>query len=257
MSSLTWDEPALQELLGSTRRSMFDFNKVAGDMNAFLSSRGEHMVTLSSEDCRLAYAANFLPSPSTDSADQVVDDEDEEKLAEINVDEMSFDEIMKVLQYRQDQNDRKKEKIFNRVLQSLGTSSESEVFHESPALSAMRVNILERKRQKEADAAMAVERARAREERQWIERERERLRKRHDPSSEDAQGIDPASSAPKAVVEDEIDRLELPYANFNIEDLLANEKFNALLEEIEKDFESRADEKGTGTLKIPSYYMYS
>jgi hypothetical protein len=252
-----WTTETIEFLQAAARAHMFDFNKVANAMNAHFSEKNVDGIicNVTELECRKAYTEVLLPPIDVEAFNKKLC-EVSSKLTDINVDEMSVQEIMETLELRQEENEKMKERIFNRVLESLGPSTHAEAFQESPAYSIMKSNILERKRQKEADAVKAEKVAKEAEDRKWIEQERERLRRRHHPDSEDAQGIDPiigqqySSNGPDADTETDTDtdthQTDLDNQadlSFNIEAVMANEHFNRLLEEIEKEVESRADEK--------------
>ena len=176
MSTFAWDSETHAVLRDETRKLQFDFEKIATSIRGHFS----HLICeVTANDCRIAYAQEYLS--------QTVAEESEPINLEIE-DSMTFEEIMDVVEIRNERSEMRKQKIFSRVLASLGNPSEAMVIEESSELEKIKFNMAEKKRYKQLEQERKEKNALELEEIRWIESEREKLRQRHLPGSVDSEG---------------------------------------------------------------------
>ena len=174
------DEIDLTRLVSLTRNCGFDFHKVAEALSTELST------DISAAECRLRYASTFI----------VTEHKDEDIGENCDVtDDLSFHEIMQVIENRNQRNERRKEKVFNKVLAALGSAKETT--EDTTELQLIKTTIEERKRKKEREQERTQQEKKEREEVEWLARERDRLKQRNQPGSIDAEG-----EVPQFVMED-------------------------------------------------------
>ena len=178
MSAYTWTAESHALLRDETRKLQFDFEKIASSIRYHFSHES---CDVTATDCRIAYAQEYIS--------QSAPEEQELKKLEIE-DNMTFDEIMDVVETRNERSEKRKQKIFSRVLASLGTPSETIQLEESYELEKIKSNIAERKKLKQLEQERKEKNALDQEETRWIESEREKLRQRYTPGSVDAEGED-------------------------------------------------------------------
>ena len=234
----------INRLVAETRRAGFDFEKVA----QALSSEDGHVYTAA--EIRLRYASTFLVTS---------EGKDEEEKVEEITDGMSFHDVMEVIENRSERNERRKEKVFNRVLVSLGSgSSAKEAPQETPELQLIKTTMDERKRKKEREHEQKLKELKEKEEVEWLARERERLKQRNEPGSIDAEG-----EIPQFVMEGEGAEKKMNMRtiteegevtdgdgtnkegedggyDFDVEKVFGDENLDILLEQIEKELEAQA-----------------
>ena len=115
MSTFAWDSETHAVLRDETRKLQFDFEKIATSIRGHFS----HLICeVTANDCRIAYAQEYLS--------QTVAEESEPINLEIE-DSMTFEEIMDVVEIRNERSEMRKQKIFSRVLASLGNPLEAMV----------------------------------------------------------------------------------------------------------------------------------
>lgn len=177
MASFSWTTESTTVLRDQTREHKFDFEKVAFAIRVLY----KHLnCEVTSSDCRVAYANNYLSNTI----------ENESDATDLDIgDSMSFEEIMDVVAIRNDRSEQRNRKVFDRVLASLGSVSESLPLEESIELEKIRSNLLERKYQKQMERERIENRALKAEENKWIASEREKLRQRHLPDFANSEGM--------------------------------------------------------------------
>lgn len=175
MSSFTWTGESHALLKDETRKLQFDFEKIASSIRSHFSHL---MCEVTASDCRIAYAQEYIAQSAPEELDSKLEIEDS----------MTFEEIMDVVETRNERSEKRKQKIFSRVLASLGTPSETIQLEESYELEKIKSNIAERKKMKQLEQERKEKYALEQEEQRWIESEREKLRQRFAPGSVDAEG---------------------------------------------------------------------
>jgi hypothetical protein len=164
----------------TTRACQFDFIQVAQQVNA--SAEGKSLASpITAEICRHIFAQDY----------SILASSKQEKPANASLDsssnEMSIQDILLQTELRQLENDKKIEKIFQRVLNTLETA-------DTIALDEDDEIVLARQRYKENKAYEKYKKEQAEElhrEQLLLEEQRLALSRRFDEGSEDAQGIDP------------------------------------------------------------------
>ena len=237
----------LDRLIAETRKNGFDFQKVA----EALSLDGE---IITAAECRLKYASTFLVTENKD-------EEKGENCAAIDVtDDMSFQEVMQVIENRNERNEKRIEKVFSKVLAALGSAKETT--EETTELQLIKTTMEERKRKKEREQEQKTKEKKEKEEMEWLARERDRLKQRNQPGSIDAEGEIPQSfvmegkSAEqkmnvRSITEEgettdtdgpdieAVDFVDGGY-DFDVEKVFGDENLDILLEQIEKELEAQA-----------------
>lgn len=107
-NSFLWTAESHALLQLETRRQKFDFEKVSVIIR---NHYNDQLTYLTAKDCRLAYATEYIAQP--------IIEEEAEAIQNID-DSMSFNQIMEMVEIRNERSEKRKEKIFNRVLASLG-----------------------------------------------------------------------------------------------------------------------------------------
>ena len=161
----------MEELQQRTRALGFDFDRVAVALST-------PQTTYTAAECRLAYAASFLPptvaAAAATAATTAIIATATKPLATAMMpddvmDGMSFREMMDVIAARQERNDRRKEKIFSRVLAALGPGAAGIVAEDSSELQLIKAQMAERKKRREHDAALRDKEKKELEEARWLQ----------------------------------------------------------------------------------------
>mmetsp|Transcript_16471 Transcript_16471/g.15792 ORF Transcript_16471/g.15792 Transcript_16471/m.15792 type:complete len:650 (-) Transcript_16471:38-1987(-) len=257
----SWTEESHSLLQAETRKNQFDFEKVSNAIKDHYSDSGlkpdSGHGSLTANDCRMEYAKQYLSQPPISN-----ELESSQKL-EIE-DDMTFEQIMEIVEIRKVRSDKRKEKIFNKVLNALGHIGETNLTEDSEEIEQIKFNLAEKKRYD----LMEIERKETmrinQEEDKWLAEARERLKERYSPGSVDGEGEGsfPYPSPPsglmmegagqgliggaeeKSMIKDDIHEVDkgLPYT-FDAENLFENEYLDVILEQIEKELEANAQDK--------------
>jgi hypothetical protein len=180
MTSFSWTVESTAALHDQTREHKFDFEKVAIEVRILY----KHLnCDVTACDCRVAYANLYLSNTK--------ENEFETATLDIN-DSMTFEEVMDVVEIRNERSERRKKKVFERVLASLGSVSNTLPLEESVELEKIKSNLHERKMQREMEQERIRIKALNDEENKWIANEREKLRRRHLPGCADSKGKYPS-----------------------------------------------------------------
>jgi hypothetical protein len=166
MKLFRWDAESHNFLSSETRIQQFDFERVAKAVRI----RYNHLsCEVTPDECRLAYADEFseklLPDMLSESSGLNI------------VDSMSFDEVMNVVERRNERNELRKKKTFDRILASLGpnvTSSNTE----SVELDMIKSIIAVKRMKEQNEQSKRNEITTKRNEAARLENEREILRQR-------------------------------------------------------------------------------
>ena len=166
MKLFRWDAASHNFLSSETRIQQFDFERVAKAVRI----RYNHLsCEVTPDECRLAYADDFsekfLPDMLTETSGLSIDDS------------MTFDEVMNVVERRNERNELRKKKTFDRILASLGPivmSSNTE----SVELDMIKSNIAVKRMKEQNEQSKRNEIATKRNEAARLENEREILRQR-------------------------------------------------------------------------------
>ena len=176
MSSFCWNKESIKLLRDETRKHQFDFEKVSISMR---SHYGNPNCEASADSCRIAYAEEYV-------SQSVVEEVGAAKI-DIN-DSMTFEEIMNVVEIRNERSEQKKQKIFRRVLTSLANPSDHSNVEISSDMEMIRATMEAKRRLKQDEAERREKHSKEQSEIRWFESEREKLRHRHLPGSIDAEG---------------------------------------------------------------------
>ena len=172
--------PEFVEFVRKTTRScQFDFNKVAERVNASAEGGAALHMPITADLCRELFAQDYSFSQAREAESTIRDSS--------TVGELSVQEILLQQELRQLENDKKIEKIFQRVLTTLETA-------ESVTLEDDNEIVLARQRYKEHKAHEKYKKEQAEElqrEQLFLEEQRIALSRRFDTDSEDVKGIDP------------------------------------------------------------------
>lgn len=166
MKLFHWDAESHNFLSSETRIQQFDFERVAKAVRI----RYNHLsCEVTPDECRLAYADEFSEKYLPDMLRET---------SELNIDDsMSFDEVMSVVERRNERNEMRKQKTFDRILASLGPivmSSDTE----SAELDMIKSNIAVKRMKEQNEQSKRNEITTKRVEAARIENERDILRQR-------------------------------------------------------------------------------
>lgn len=209
-------------ILYLARSTLFDWNAVSSQCQAWLEAHAADHVELSQFDkslltpslCRETFAAlnaaltetDIAPaatsSPSTTNPSSLSSTSSTSSLLrDIDVDNLSFHEILQKIELLEKENAKRKEEIFNRVLSSLGDAlpnSNADIDPASKSELSM-INDLkeENRRKKEAEELRRSNWKREQEEQRQLQIDRDLLKRRFDKDCPDAEGIDPLAGRGK------------------------------------------------------------
>lgn len=175
MSAFIWTEESKAVLRDATRKLLFDFEKVAIVVRSQFGS-----CEVTANDCRVLYAEEYMSQP-------ILEIESENTTFDIE-DSMTFDEIMDVVEIRNERSEKRKQKIFSRVLASLGAIPAAHLHEDSTEMETIKSNMADKKLIKQREQERKEKHAAEHDEMCWIVKEREKLRTRHLPGSIDSEG---------------------------------------------------------------------
>lgn len=246
--NFTWEPSLLSELNTLARKHCFDWEVVAKEVNALLTRQGED-VQVTADHCRIQFAAcNPVVVPSR----TVHHSKEEEEGVDVGVaasgedlSAMTLDELVEHVEALEENMRKRKEVIFQRVLDSLGgplAPSEAILSDEARFL------IQDSQARKMRQAAAERQRQADEQERKKLLEERERLKKRFDPDSVDAVGenplgdnLTPSFEWPRGDVV--VEAMAQPVL---LDSALEGSDFDILLSELEKELDARALGKEEG-----------
>jgi hypothetical protein len=176
MTSFSWTVESTAALHDQTRVHKFDFEKVAIEVRILYKHLNCEVTAC---ECRVAYANHYLSNTKENQLESAT--------LEIT-DSMTFEEVMDVVEIRNERSERRKKKVFERVLASLGSVSDTLPLEESVELEKIKSNLHGKKMQREMEQERIRIKALNDEENKWIANEREKLRRRHLPRCAESEG---------------------------------------------------------------------
>lgn len=174
------DSSVIQLVRQLTRECRFDFHEVATKLNEYTASR-----RFTPEECRIIFANDYVPPAEIVPMPAPTAPVEEEPL--------TFDQVLERQRLRQEQNAKRHEELFQRVLSSLETPDVISA-PLPPDILAARQHRLEMQRQQE----LHEQRLQERDEMRSLQSQRELLRRRYDAGSKDAEGVNIPIAAPQA-----------------------------------------------------------
>lgn len=245
-----WPQEVLYELNLSTRSLLFDWDRVATHLAAFV--KGKHSLVISAQICREKFAEfnsehpfsnhNKMSDISVISAHERGVRDGGERSTTSMYEQMSLEELIETVDRNEREMKLKKEQIFQRVLNCLGEFEydRSQVMLEDPAISAYQHALSKRIEGHRLQILKNEELL----EKERLERERESLRRRFDPDSEDCIGENPEIFVKDGDVADLKTEETSHLANtFSMQNFIEGEEFERVLSELEKELDSHAMEK--------------
>ena len=169
MEEFCWDAESHNFLSNVTKIHQFDFEKVSVAVRERFSFK-HFLSDVSAEQCRLAYAQVQAEAEAEADGHPV-----DERLALDIDDSMSFNQVMDIVEKRNEKNELRKKKAFDRVLVSLGPIIKS-TSSESIEIALIKSKIAEAKMQKQHEQSRRNEINANKNEMSRIENEREILR---------------------------------------------------------------------------------
>lgn len=166
MTLFTWTAESRSFLNNETRIQQFDFERVAKAVR----DRFSHLsCEVSPDQCRLAFAEDFTSTLPPDIMRET---------SMLNIDDsMSFDQVMNIVEIRNERNELRKKKTFDRILASLGPMTVSSVSG-SDEHNLIKSNMAEKRMQEEHERCRRNEITAKKNEISRVEMEREILRQR-------------------------------------------------------------------------------
>eukprot|EP01039_Chlorochromonas_danica_P007356 gene7356-8138_t len=245
--SFTWEPSLLSELNTLARKHCFDWGEVSKEVNALLLRQGED-VLVTADHCRIQFAAcNPVVMPSRavhDGKEEGVDAGAPAPTEDLS--SMTLDQLVGHVEALEEKMKKRKEIIFQRVLDSLGGPlSPSEAILSEEA----RFLIQDSQERKLRHAAAERQRQADEQERKKLLEERERLKKRFEPDSVDAVGENPlgdsltSSSFEWSRGNDNVVVEVMMAQPVLLDSALEGSDFDILLSELEKELDARAVEK--------------
>jgi hypothetical protein len=265
------DSKLLNELNVVARKFLFDWNKISHHLASFIANEGISVDDISPASCRTQFAAcnsvvlptdgsisgnhNQVAASTTTVTDNLVKSEDKPK--EPNpYEHYTLEELMAHVEKNEEIMKKRKEEIFQRVLDSLGGEAETVTLLADPAISAYQ-EAIHAKQEKEKARLLKQQEL---QEKEKLDKEREQLKKRFDPDSEDAIGYYPEFTTLETNQKQDLAFAEQhdasstesfnPVSNilnsFSIENFIQGEEFDRILSELEKELDSQAVGKDDG-----------
>ena len=174
----------------------FDWSAVEISMRDY-AQRSATPVTITAATCREVYSKHFMQTRNTERITEVI----ATRHTVPNLERMSLEELIQHVDRKELELVRRKEKIFKRVLNSIGGDQGVTLELKDAAQTAYQQSV-------EAKELVRLKREKVEQEareREQLEMERERLRARFEPDHVDAQGDDPLAHRGQFVEgEDEI-----------------------------------------------------
>lgn len=246
-----WGPDIVDFLKLSVRQNEFDFDKVARLIQNYCIENGrEYLVkSIDASSCRECFAEDFY---SENNPNTCRPEESAKPLRPL--DDLSFDEMMEVISNMEEENIRKKEKIFARVLSSLSNGevdNTNDIKSFTDAETSLFLSTIEKEREnKSLNKQKQIETMKQTEERKRLEIEREQLRRRFDVGSADAEGIDPlplsnALSTLNESINNDGNIINVDVEGFDIHEVLESKEFDAILEALEEELSLQAPNKSS------------
>lgn len=236
LDSTIWDENVIKLIRSETRKKKFDFKKVSDSVKSYFVERNI-IVDVNADICRRIFAGDFYSKVETNDNDcQVVNtnsvtsqdlkieslttdisekenssdkvlltDSEDNQIRSLNSnDSLSYSEILDIIQKNENENMRKQENVFKRVLTSLRPQTNSITNMNADGISQgitskskelILIEEIQYKRKMEKELFYRKQQLMKKEdmERKKLEYERDQLRKRFEYDSVDNDGIDPFS----------------------------------------------------------------
>lgn len=263
----TWPREVNEFLQKSTRELQFNWNLIAEAVSYFVESNAIHFgIEITAASCRMQFSEGFdhttfnnklidslsrKEASETDSTVELSDDQNADpdsislvqKSFQESVEGLSLEELVLYVNEKEKQIEERKEILFKRILNSLSadSNSSSELIHDV-VTSAYKQTIKAKEDAKRLKEKMEAES----EENRRLLIERKKLKDRFAPDSEDQEGENPIPFILQPVTHGILDSSieeEIPAPNF--EEIIDND-FDALLTELEREYELLAPGKSDG-----------
>ena len=263
----TWPRELNDFLQKSTRELKFNWNLIAEAVSYFVESNAIRLgIEITAASCRMQFSEGFdhttfnnklvdsLSRKETNETYSAVETSDEnadqdsisivQKSFQVSVEGLSLEELVLYVSEKEKQIEERKEILFKRILNSLSadSNSSSELIHDV-VTSAYKQTIKAKEDAKRLKEKMEAES----EENRRLLIERKKLKDRFAPDSEDQEGENPIPFILQPVTHGKLDsnpEEEIPAPNF--EEIIDND-FDALLTELEREYELLAPGKSDGT----------
>lgn len=235
-----WDDAAMHELRVATRECAFDWARVAERVSAVRAKT-------TAAECRDSFARDFAAS---DASDEISEPDCEGAVVVPTSVPETFQELMLHIEAQEEENLKRKERIFERVLHSLGGAGMTDsvdALGVSAALNEVQLAFYEAQALRQAEKTKRERRQLEAAEQELLSRQRLDLQKRFDEGSDDSVGIPWDPNPQEASMEVEFGDVPAEYfkqlENFRIDDLLESAEFDSMLASIEEDLNSTAGAK--------------
>eukprot|EP01040_Poterioochromonas_malhamensis_P000966 gene966-1025_t len=259
-NEFNWPESLIEELNTATRLYLFDWERIATHLQQFVVAR-ELSIHISPDNCRENFAANASNDPQNRSIGDYPENEgfhfiQERKAHSLpSYEGMSLEDLIETVDRNEREMKRKKEEIFQRVLNSLGEFEfdQSLILQEDPAISAYQTAISKRIENDRIQLLKYEEFL----EREKLGKEREKLKKRFDPDSEDCLGENPQIMEKDKHVDSEFDEIPAEISeSFSLQSFIEGEEFERVLTELEKELDAQAMEKSGSLSELGEVILF-
>ncbi len=282
-----WPRDLIHFLNQTTRDCRFDWKEIHSRVTNYIVENKVHGIVeanVSVAVCREVFAAVNTVQPPAPTVQSATDNQ-RRKLTSDVLESLTLEELIEHVEKTEQEMNKRKEEIFQRVLHSLGGSVAENSASSGNILQGGVVEddatIAYHKLQQERDEIKRKQEERIFEqrERERLAKERDLLRKRFDADSEDAQGEYPTLSGashrnrqdfPKqsvsanAYIEEEFDEEEeydeerkarneainSMFEEVSMEQILSGYEFDVILSELEKELDAQAVGKDDGEFHI-------
>ena len=250
MSGGAWDDATMHELRVATLECAFDWFRVAERVSAVRAK------TTAAAECRDRFARDFTASDASDEIEssEAQSEAGAEVVVATNGGE-TFQELMRHIEDQEEENLRRKERIFERVLQSLGGAGMADsvdALGVSVELNEVQLAFYEAQSLRQAEKTKRERKQLEAAEQEMLSRQRLDLQRRFDEGSADSVGI-PWDPSPQQrgeefcdIPAEYLEQLE----NFRIDDLLESAEFDSMLASIEEDLIATAGAKEDGDSEL-------
>lgn len=251
-----WPSELNDYLQQVTRELQFDWGSIGKAVSNFVIEKNiEVGFDITPSICRIQFSNRFDHSKYETALKEVSKSTDPKMLENeqlssstplnmSNIEHLSLDELIQYVNEREVENEKRKEALFKRVLDSLGGNSslESEQIHDV-VTSAFKQSTKEKEKLKRLQEKQAAES----EENKRLLEERKKLKDRFAPDSVDQEGSNllPFYPLETSINEQSTLENEVPILTAKFEDIIDND-FDALLTDLEREFELQAPGKQEG-----------
>jgi hypothetical protein len=249
-TSEVWEGEILVALNSAASRLKFNWQEISVFLREYAQSNSSHSaLTINAAICREVYAQNFIHLNKGDHVTTAIASMHAEGP---NIEELTLEELIKHVDKKEQELDRKKQQIFQRVLDSLGGSSVTATFNDAVTSAYSRAQ-----ETKELDRLKRIQIQKEAEERRMLEQERAKLRSRFAPGSVDEEGENPLAHEKVYNDEEEFLKTLIQAENFatvggtvsdKFDGFFESEALDELLTELESQFACEAADKIDGNL---------